>query len=373
MKIAMLKNYLISIFLVLSQVLFFSCDSDEVISDPPRFQKVTVIDDFDSVISSGDMGDWIAIKGENLESTNAIFFNDISVDMEEIYYDNDILYLQIPIAMPLDINNKLKVVTESGEFDLDFTVNIPNIKLTGMFNEYTLPGDTMKMYGDFFELYEVDSSNTVIVFDGIESPVIQSGEKYLTVRVPENAGQNIKLKIVNKTFNASAECPGYYQDRQFMITNFDDIPYTGADGAHFVGLWSNPKPISGNYSLVTVGPEGSGWMYMLDTGVSYTDDMKDNPEKYEVKFELNMITPIMKTKFFVYNYWNHPPGELTASDLAVQNPGIWETVKIPLQKIIPTDFSGNKDYIGSFNVRVESPAGEPVKMGFDNFRITLKE
>ena len=198
MKIAMLKNYLISIFLVLSQVLFFSCDSDEVISDPPRFQKVTVIDDFDSVISSGDMGDWIAIKGENLESTNAIFFNDISVDMEEIYYDNDILYLQIPIAMPLDINNKLKVVTESGEFDLDFTVNIPNIKLTGMFNEYTLPGDTMKMYGDFFELYEVDSSNTVIVFDGIESPVIQSGEKYLTVRVPENAGQNIKLKIVNK-------------------------------------------------------------------------------------------------------------------------------------------------------------------------------
>ena len=67
-----------------------------------------------------------------------------------------------------------------------------------------------------------------------------------------------------------------------MITNFDDIAYTGGDGAQFVGLWDNPKPISGRYSLLTVGSQGSGWAYMLGTGYNYTNDMKDNPNKYEI-------------------------------------------------------------------------------------------
>ena len=111
----------------------------------------------------------------------------------------------------------------------------------------------------------------------------------------------------------------------------------------------------------------------MGTGVSYTSDMKDHPDKYEVKFELNMITPIMKTKFYIYNYWNHTPAEITAADLVVQNLGTWQTVKITLERIIPLNFAGNKDYIGSFNIRIESPAGEPVSMGWDNFRISLKD
>ena len=29
-------------------------------------------------------------------------------------------------------------------------------------NEYTSPGDTIMIYGDFFELYEIDSLNAVV-------------------------------------------------------------------------------------------------------------------------------------------------------------------------------------------------------------------
>ena len=36
------------------------------------------------------------------------------------------------------------------------------------------------------------------------------------------------------------------------------------------------------------------------------------------------------------------------------------------------NFTGNKAYIGSFNIRIESPAGEPVNMCWDKFQ-GLKE
>ena len=47
-----------------------------------------------------------------------------------------------------------------------------------MFNEYTAPGDTIMIYGDFFNLYEIDSLNAVVDFNGKVSPVIKSANKY---------------------------------------------------------------------------------------------------------------------------------------------------------------------------------------------------
>lgn len=373
MKNIQIRKIVAFLFIAAMFLAISSCSKDDSLPGLPKVSKISPLKELGTTISEGNMGDWIAIQGDNLETAKTIMFNDASVDMQGVYYENNVLYLQIPVVMPTDITNKVKVVTASGEMEFSFNVNIPNLKLTGMFNEYTPAGDTLKIYGDFFKLYEVDKTNTVVSFNGIEQPVIQVGANFLTVKVPANVTQNIKLTVINNKYKASAVCPGYFQDRQFLITNFDDVAYTGSDGAKFVGAWTNPKPISGKFTYLTVGPEGSGWSYLMSTGVSYTSDMKDHPDKYEVKFELNMITPIMKTKFYIYNYWNYTPAEITAADLVVQNVGVWQTLKIPLERIIPLNFSGNKDYIGSFNIRIESPAGESVAMGWDNFRISLKD
>uniref|UniRef100_UPI0032164866 glycan-binding surface protein n=1 Tax=uncultured Draconibacterium sp. TaxID=1573823 RepID=UPI0032164866 len=366
------KYFKLVAYVILLSVIV-SCKEDEKELIPPVFSKISSINELDVSVSSGEMGDWIALQGSNIETTNSVYFNDVAVDMQEVYYENNILYMQVPIAMPSEINNKVKVVTEGGEFEFDFTVNIPEIKLTHMFNEYTAPGDTMKIYGEFFGLYEVDPSNTVISFNGIEKSVIDVGDNYITVGVPENTDKNIKLQLINSKYNATAECPGYYYDRQSLVTNFDDVPYKGTSGVQYVGLWDAPEPLSGNYSLLTVDAGGSGWSYLVSNGFAYSEDMKDHPDKYEIKFELNMILPIMNTNFYIYNYWNHTPAQITASDLVVQKTGVWQTIRIPLEKLIPTDFSGNKDYIGSFNIRIDSPAGEPLKMGWDNFRVSQKD
>jgi hypothetical protein len=360
----------------------WSCDEKDEIPGNPSLSKVTSVENDLISISSGNMGDWISIFWENLESAIAIRFNDVEVNMQEIYYENEVLYLQIPVKMPLEVNNKLTVTTRGGEIAFDFSVNVPALELTGMFNEYTLPGDTIKIYGKFLDLYEITSENTKIVFGNIEMPVIENNGTYLTAKVPQNVQANVKVQAVNSKFNATSECPGWYQDKHNIITTFDDdFPYSNGTGQQWVGAWTEPKPTSGKYIRFEVTPEtypdGLGWFYLMEHSVSYQVDMLAHPENYVLKFELNMLYPIQRTNFFIYFYWAIDPNPIGSEYFNVQSLGVWQTVTLPLDKIVLKDKWAESPYPWdgastnfSINFRIENFAPvERVAMYFDNLRI----
>ena len=361
-------------------ILFFaaSCKKDESISTGvPKAGNVSTSKDLTTFITKGNMGDWIAIQGENLNQPTEIKFNDILVDLKQIYTENNIIYIQVPVKMPIEVTNKIIVKTNNGEITYPFEVNIPDLELTGMFNEYTKPGDTIKIYGKFLELYEVNSSTTKISFDGIETPVIFSNDVYLTAKVPQGVKSNIKLKAVNSKYNVSAICKGFYQDKNNMITSFDsDFPYTSSTGKQWIGNGPTPKPISDNYIRFEVDqtkyPDGLGWFYLMENSHTYDLDMLKNPSKYELKFELNMNVPIQKTKFFIYYYWAIDPIAIGSEYFTVQTLNNWQTVTIPLDKIIPEGHTGTSTNY-SLNFRVENFAPvERVAMYMDNLRIYKK-
>ncbi len=375
------KNILRNAFLMLVALLaiiIVSCEDDDVRPDPPTFSKVTTIKDMSTSISGGNMGDWIAIQGGNLEEADSVLFNDVAVQLKDIYYENNVLYAQVPIKLPKSVDNKVTVMTKGGSTSFDFNVNIPDLQLTGMFNEYTVPGDTIKIYGKFLSLYEVDSSNTVVSFGGKESPVIKSTETYITAKVPYDVSPNVRVKAINKKYNVEAVCTGYYQDKHNVITTFDDdFPYTSSTAQQWVGEWQNPKPTSGKYLRFEVDqatyPDGLGWFYIFESSMNYTLDMMQHPEKYTLRFELNMKLPIKATQFFIYYYWAVAPTPMGGDYFTVQNLGVWQTVNIPLEKIIPPGYTGTSTNY-SLNMRVENYAPvEQVAMYFDNFRIYEKE
>ncbi|WP_321518782.1 glycan-binding surface protein [uncultured Bacteroides sp.] len=379
MKTKNIKNDIMLILLTLLVITVTSCKNDDKnLPDSPNFSKVTTIKDMATSITGGSMGDWIAIKGDNFEQADSIMFNDVAVHLKDIYYEKNVLYVQVPIKLPSKVTNKVTVKTQGGETAFDFNVIIPNLQLTSMFNEYTLPGDTIKIYGKFLSLYEVNSSNTVVSFGGKESPVIKSTDTYITAKVPLDVQPNVRVKAINKKHNAEAVCPGYYQDKHHVITTFDsDFPYTGSTGEQWVGEWKNPKPTSGKYLRFEVDqasyPSGLGWFYLFTSDVNYTLDMVQHPDKYTLKFELNMNLPIKTTNFFLYYYWAVAPTAMSGDFFNVQNMGIWQTVNIPLEKIIPPGYTGT-DTSYSLNIRVEDFAPvEKVAMYFDNFRIYEKE
>ncbi len=355
-----------------------SCEKEEATSSGvPKAVKITSMKDPNTNIDKGNMGDWIALYGEHQQQPTSIRFNDVEVDLKQVYIENDVIYLQVPVKMPQEVNDRIMVVTSAGQVEYPFEVNIPDLELTGMFNEYTLPGDTIKIYGKFLELYEVDSSTTKISFDGIESPVIFANDVYLTARVPLEVKSNIKVKAINSKFDVTAICKGYYRDKNHVITSFDpDFPYVSATGKQWLSTGPTPKPVSDTYIRFEVDqtkyPDGLGWFYLMENSFDYDLDMLKNPDQYELKFELNMNVPIQKTKFFVYYYWAHNPTAIGSEYFNVQNLNTWQTVTIPLDKIMPMGYTGTSTSY-SLNFRVENFAPvERVAMYLDNIRVYKK-
>jgi hypothetical protein len=371
------RGILISLVALLA-ISVVSCKDDDDLPEPPAFQKITTIKDMETSVTEGNMGDWIAIQGANLEQADSVLFNDVAVPMKDAYYEKNVLYTQIPVKLPQNVTNKVTIMTKGGDVSFDFNVNIPDLQLTSMFNEYTAPGDTIKIYGKFIKLYEVDATNTIVSFGGIESPVIKATDAYITAKVPSGVEPDVRVKAINKKYDVEAVCGGYYQDKHNVITTFDsDYPYTSTTGQQWVGEWPSPKPTSGKYLRFEVDqatyPDGLGWFYLFESGVNYTLDMVQHPDKYTLKFELNMSLPIKATQFFIYYYWAVAPTPLGGDYFTIQNMGTWQTVNIPLEKIIPLGYTGTSTSY-SLNIRVENYAPvERVAMYFDNFRIYAEE
>ncbi len=354
-----------------------ACKKDGVTGGTPALTKVSAIKDLAGSITTGNMGDWIALHGSHLADIREIKFNDVVVDLEEIYEKDDVVYLQVPVKLPQEVTDKIYVTTPGGEVTYTFTVNSPDLELTGMFNEYTPPGDTIRIYGKFITLYEIDASNAVVRFGDIETPVISATDNSITARVPADVQPNVKVQLKSNKYDVVAECPGFYQDKQHVITTFDsDYPYTNATGQQWVGAWTNPKPTSGKYIRFEVNqatyPDGLGWFYLMENSYVYTVDMIQHPENYTLKFELNMTQPIKSTNFFIYYYWAVAPQPIGSDLFTVQTFGRWQTVSIPLEKIIPMG-NTTTDTSFSLNFRVENFAPvETVAMYFDNLRIYKK-
>ena len=289
--------------------------------------------------------------------------------MQEVYKVDSALYLQVPVKLPSEINNKLTVVIPGGEYVFPFIVDVPSLELTSMFNEYAPSGDTTTIYGKFFELYEIDSLSAVVSFGGKEKPVIKSGDTYVTVQVPEGLGVNTEVKLISKLHETEATLPSFYKDQRHIMTTFDsDYPNMGGH-PEYVGTFDEEKPMSGNYIRLK---DPSGWWYLFEMGVTYTRDMILHPENYEVRFELRMHQPIMKSIFYIYFYWAISPEPLGAEYFKVQSTSIWQTVGIPLDKIIPEACRNEEQGLdNSFNIRVENYDGTML-MDFDNFRIAKK-
>ena len=72
------------------------------------------------------------------------------------------------------------------------------------------------IYGNFFKLYEIDSLNAVVDFNGKLSRVISSADNYLTAKVPTDVDKNIKVKVKGLKYGVEATCPGRYYDRECM-------------------------------------------------------------------------------------------------------------------------------------------------------------
>lgn len=339
---------------------------------------ITLMSDMNTPITEAALGDFIAIHGTGLEYENidSILVNDVKVDMLETYSEKDVLYMQIPVQLPTNETNKIYIFNSKGIKELPFKALAPDLKLTRMFNEYTKPGDTIMIYGDFFNLYEIDSLNAVVDFNGKISKVITFSNTYLTAQVPKDVDKNIKVKVKGMKYDVEAVCPGRYYDREFMIMDFDELLPTSM--TNVVTDEKDKQRLSGNFLRINNDSEYSGWWYIAERGdIQYTTDMlgEETCKNYVVKCEFRTSNQFIENriKFCNYLYWAAPTCDWNASDFVVQKYNQWETITLPFTVIKSPDYPDN--YPGSytsFNMRLEIDPTLARDFAFDNIRICRK-
>lgn len=363
----------------LTGVLFFiismySCTDESTAIVPITLTKVTTVVDLNTAITEAALGDFIAVHGTGLDLKNidSVLINDVNVNLLDVYTENDILYLKIPVKLAMTVTDKIYIYNQAGRQEIPFKAVSPALYLERMFNEYTKPGDTIMIYGDFFELYEIDSLNAVVDFNGKESPVISSSNNYLTAKVPSNVDKNIKVKVKGLKYGVEAFCPGRYYDSELMIMDFDEI--MPSNPINVVTNPSDKQRLSGNFLRIDNTSAYSGWWYIAEKGgVPYTDDMLDNFEDYVIKCEFRTANQFIdgKIRFCNYMFWDASPMIWSPSNFVVQNFNRWETITLPFVVNRSTTYPQNM-YYHSFNMRLEIDPSIARNFAFDNIRIYKK-
>ncbi len=351
-----------------------ACTKDGHEFVPITIDGVTTIADQTTQISQAAMGDFIAIHGEGLDKANisSIRINDIEVALDEVYTENNTLYLKIPVTLPEEKTDKIYITNEKGTTEISFVTIAPDLKLERMFNEYTAPGDTLVIYGQFFELYDINAESATVYFGDKPSKVITSSDTHLTTEVPEDVDKNIKVRLVSDKHGVEAVCPGYYYDRQCMIMDFDTL--VPSDAQYVVTDPEDQQRLSGNFLRIDPNSGWSSWWYIAQIGnTAVTDDMLDNYQDYEVKMEFRSANQLIdgKIKFCTYLFWDAAPMEWSPSDIKFQNFSRWETITVPFVVNRSKSYPENYRY-HSFNIRLESSQEYTRNFCIDNVRICKK-
>lgn len=351
-----------------------ACSDDDAPHYLIDFQGITTVGDLDTQISEAALGDFIAIHGKGLDMSNidSVLIDDIRIDLGEAYAENNILYLKIPVQLPVERTDKIYIYNRAGVSSFPFHTVAPDLKLERMFNEFTAPGDTIMIYGDFFTLYEIEPEKAVVDFDGIEMPVISSGNNYLTAQVPENVSKDIRVNVRSLVHGVEAQCPGKYYDQRNVMVDYDT--HLSTNTANVVTDPSDSERLSGNFLRIDDKSAWSGWWYISESWpCDITDDMLDHPENYEIKCEFRTSSQLVADKigFHVYLFWDAAPIDWLATDFNVQNFDRWETIRLPFVVNRSATYTDNS-YYKSFNIRLETYEDFPRHFAFDNFRIVPK-
>ncbi len=114
----------------------------------------------------------------------SVKFNDVEVDPKEIYARYDMLLAPVPRQLPGEVTDMLYITTKNGSVSRPFTVSIPELKIDGLQNEFTNPGDTTVISGDNFDLYGITVEQADVRIGNAICTVIDATRSDITLQIP---------------------------------------------------------------------------------------------------------------------------------------------------------------------------------------------
>lgn len=378
MQMKSINRILLGLLLVTGAVIVFnSCSKDEVGEPSVSYVRITRPTSSDSLLVGAGQGQLIAIVGKNLQDAVEIWFNDQPARLTPTYITNTSILVAVPTQIPLAINNKMKIVFRNG-FVLhhDFEVQISKPLISSMVSEYVKEGAVATIIGDYFY-----APLTVTFAGGATGTIVSVKDDEIQVTVPAGAQPG---RIVVKTNFGETKSDFWFRDTRNLLIHND--PWTGWWGQANVVSGTNPLAINGNFTRMTSNIGAWAWTEWiggredaLATSHNLPDDAVLNPDKYNLKFEINTLKPYNNNMIkIMIGQVNNPDPDWNAEPYHFRPPfdtkGQWQTVTIPFSEVIANYRTNWGLRPQGYGVKIwfHGPGAVEADVAFDNLRVVPK-
>lgn len=154
----------------------------------PAITKIVMANDITGTpIETAAFTQVVRIEGTNLGNVTSLKFNDVEVDMSEVYSSYDAVLAKVPRVLPETVTDRVYVQTKLGETSAPLKVTIPELKIQGLYCEFAQPGDTTYIQGNDYDLYGITAEDAVVKVGDKDVNVLAASETELMIQIPGNA------------------------------------------------------------------------------------------------------------------------------------------------------------------------------------------
>ena len=366
-----IKNISLSAMAILafascSDVVDYSVPDRTSNSGAPAISQIYDVQDTGYVapLNGGVLNQMIHIKGQNLANAKKIRFNDVDVDVRQVYATTDEAWVKIPRVIPGVQNDILLYETDKGTTEFNFPVSIPSVEIEGLKNEFALQGNQVQINSEYMDLYgfndSTETSPAKVYIENVDAGYRKEihcdscSEKFTSIVIPEDCPDNslIHFSWHEISGDKTVTLP-YRMTDQLMFGDFNgDLGWWNDWGKGLVtdGTKSG-DPESLGFSFLRVKGTYDAWSWN-STGFGCNwkwFDASAHPENYVLKFEVatNSSNPFNNygdngasgSKNGGYNFTLQAGGEgrcqFDPVSMGINNTyGKWVTVSIPLTDVL---------------------------------------
>ena len=398
-----MKRVSFSIICVCMLFGFMACDDitqvDEVLAGEnipntgaPAITKIVMANDAEGTpIETAAFTQVVRIEGINLGNVTSLKFNDVDVDLSEVYSSYGAVLAKVPRVLPGTVTDRVYVQTDLGETSAPLKVTIPKLKIQGLYCEYAQPGDTTYIQGNDYDLYGITAEDAIVKVGDKDVNVLAASETELMIQIPGNAKMGDPV-TVQGTKMAEPVTLDYAKPGVSELFDFNNWPGYGAFTHASKYSWA-PKDFL--YSKFTAGPDDPqplgrdgkyirfkddvnawGWMVFGAGYIALPADVAANPQDYQMRFEFwnDQKYPLNSNYRIMFgNYQWYPGGD----GVALNTKNQWKTIRIDLDEedpeghvLVPAGTDSSVRY--SFMIIFSPTSAQTYNVAMTNFRFVKK-
>ena len=336
--------------------------------------------EYTTPLASAVFEQMLVITGDNLAQVKKIMFNDVEMQLSEVYATREKAFMPVPRQIPENVTNKIVYETELGSTTFDFTVNIPEVKVEGLYYEFCQPGDTVQIVGDYFDLYGFggETETSTIKMKGQDLKVDSISEGYIAVVIPEDAQPNSVIDINYEGLNGSVHRQVSYMNTAGLVWDKDFVKnYSYPEKVSYVeGNVENGEP---DYYINLKGDfKEWDWIDIIKSKVNISPEVAASPDEYLLKFDVCSAenTPFYNSGDAGYRFVFNTNGDNSyawnpSSVTSFGTYGKWRTISLDLVSVA-TKIKPLTEGKTDFNFVIHPNSNWTVNHSFANFRIEKK-